>query len=288
MRTAPRRDRKEDGDGDEDGAGDADRDGGGSGFRMCPEGAVVVVVVVDPMENDATRSGRAGARIRQYAPLWHAPTGPPWSYGTATQCFVTADELPERTDPDAVAAGLAVLVRRYLEGFGPASVADIAQFSMTQRVRVRGALAALDGRLDVLEGSEGTILYDVPGAPRPDGDVYAPPRLMAMWDSILLAYADRGRVIPPEYRKAVIRVNGDVLPTLLVDGYVAGVWRPVDGGIEASAFRPLPAGVWAELAAEAEALGAFLAVRDPLVYRRFDHWWAKGLPVVETKVFPTR
>ncbi|MEU3744020.1 MULTISPECIES: winged helix DNA-binding domain-containing protein [Streptomyces] len=226
--------------------------------------------------------------IRQYAPLWHAPTGPPWSYGTATQCFVTADELPERTDPDAVAAGLAVLVRRYLEGFGPASVADIAQFSMTQRVRVRGALAALDGRLDVLEGPEGTILYDVPGAPRPDGDVYAPPRLMAMWDSILLAYADRGRVIPPEYRKAVIRVNGDVLPTLLVDGYVAGVWRPVDGGIEASAFRPLPAGVWAELAAEAEALGAFLAVRDPLVYRRFDHWWAKGLPVVETKVFPTR
>ncbi|WP_405853638.1 winged helix DNA-binding domain-containing protein [Streptomyces sp. NBC_00090] len=223
--------------------------------------------------------------IRQYAPLWHAPTGPPWSYGTA-QAFVAADVRPELTDPDAVAAGLAVLVRRYLEGFGPASVADMAQFSMTQRGRIRAALGTLEGRLDRFEGPDGVVLYDVPGAVRPDEDVPAPPRLMAMWDSVLLAYADRGRVIPPEYRKAVIRVNGDVLPTLLVDGYVAGVWRPVAGGIEASAFRPLPARVWEELAAEAGALGTFLAGRDPLVYRRYDHWWVKGLPVVETKVFP--
>jgi len=50
---------------------------------------------------------------------------------------------------------------------------------------------------------------------------------MAMWDSILLAYSVRSRVIPPGYRKLVTRSNGDVLPTLLVDGYVAGVWRPV-------------------------------------------------------------
>jgi Winged helix DNA-binding domain len=39
----------------------------------------------------------------------------------------------------------------------------------------------------------------------------------------LLAYADRSRVIPPAYRRLITRQNGDVLPTLLVDGYVAGV-----------------------------------------------------------------
>ncbi|WP_216321890.1 DNA glycosylase AlkZ-like family protein [Deinococcus aestuarii] len=33
-------------------------------------------------------------------------------------------------------------------------------------------------------------------------------------------------MIPPEYRRLVIQQNGDVLPTLLVDGYVVGVWRP--------------------------------------------------------------
>ena len=34
--------------------------------------------------------------------------------------------------------------------------------------------------------------------------------------------------------------NGDVLPTVLVDGYVAGVWRPVEDGIEVTAFHRLP------------------------------------------------
>ncbi|MFF0423615.1 winged helix DNA-binding domain-containing protein [Streptomyces sp. NPDC004520] len=232
-----------------------------------------------PVENVVWRM------IRQYAPLWHAPTGPPWSFGTA-QAFVTATELPALRDPEASAAGLAVLLRRYLEGFGPASIPDMAQFTTAPRGLVREAVKALGDELERLEGPDGTVLYDVPGADRPGEDVPAPPRLMAMWDSVLLAYADRSRIIPPEYRKQVIRVNGDTLPTLLVDGYVAGVWRPVDGGIEASAFHPLTAGDWNGLAAEAASLGALLTGRDPRVYGRYDHWWAKGLPAFETRVLP--
>ncbi|KOX37230.1 MULTISPECIES: winged helix DNA-binding domain-containing protein [unclassified Streptomyces] len=223
--------------------------------------------------------------VRQYAPLWHAPTGPPWAFGSE-QSFVTASERPALTDPEASAAGLAVLLRRFLEGFGPASAADMAQFTTAPRRLVREAVRTLEGELVRLEGADGTVLYDVPGAPLPDGETPAPPRLLAMWDSVLLVYADRSRIIPPAYRGPVIRANGDTLPTLLVDGYVAGVWRPVDGGIEATAFHPLPAGVWEGLAAEAAALGGLLAARDPLVYRRYDHWWAKGFPAAETRVLP--
>ncbi|MET7367926.1 winged helix DNA-binding domain-containing protein [Streptomyces sp. NPDC005566] len=221
--------------------------------------------------------------LRQYAPLWHAPVGGPWSFGTV-QSYVAADTLPVLTDPDAAAEGLRTLIRRYLEGFGPASVADMAQFALVQRARVRTAVQALAGELEQLEGPGGTVLYDIPGAPRPAEDTPAPPRLMAMWDSILLAYADRSRVVPPAYRKLVTRVNGDVLPTLLVDGHVAGVWRPVDGGIEATAFHPLPGPVWQGLAAEARSLRALLADRDPRVYSRYDHWWTKGLPAAETRL----
>ncbi|MGW4723747.1 winged helix DNA-binding domain-containing protein [Streptomyces sp. NPDC004291] len=223
--------------------------------------------------------------VRQYAPLWHAPEGPPWAFGSA-QSFVTASERPALADPEASAAGLAVLLRRYLEGFGPASGADMAQFTTAPRRLVREAVRVLEEGLERLEGADGTVLYDVPGAPLPDGDTPAPPRLLGMWDSVLLAYADRSRIIPPAYRKLVIRANGDTLPTLLVDGYVAGVWRPVDGGIEATAFHPLPAGAWEGLAAEAAALGGLLAARDPLVYRRYDHWWAKGFPAAEARVLP--
>jgi len=64
-----------------------------------------------------------------------------------------------------------------------------------------------------------------------------------------------------------------VLPTILVDGYVAGVWRPLDDGVEATAFRELPDDTWAELNSEARVLRAFLGDRDALPYRRYGHWW---------------
>jgi hypothetical protein len=234
----------------------------------------------------AERFGAAPERrlwwaLRSFAPLWHAPTGGPWSFGTRPS-YVAARARPA-ADPEAA---LRRLVRRYLAGFGPASVADIAQFALVQRSRVRAALRPPAGELERVTGPGGTELLDLPGAPPvPAADTPAPPRLMPMWDSVLLAYADRSRLIPPDYRKLVARINGDVLPTLLVDGYVAGVWRPVEGGIEATAFHPLRGEEWDGLATEARALVAFLAGRDPAVYRRYGHWWAK-LPSAEVRVLP--
>jgi hypothetical protein len=222
--------------------------------------------------------------LRQYAPLWHAPTGGPWSFGTRPS-YVAPRTRPVLADPEVSAEALPTLVRRYLDGFGPASVADMAQFAMVQRARAKEAVQALGGELEQWGGPGGTVLYDIPGAPRPSADTPAPPRLLAMWDSILLAYVDRSRVLPPDYRKHVTRMNGDVLPTLLVEGSVAGVWRPVEGGIEATAFHALPDDAWEGLAAEAGSLRSLLADRDPQVYRRYDHWWAK-LPSGEVRVLP--
>ncbi len=231
---------------------------------------------------DAPPDPGAWRGLRGYAPLLHAPTGAPWSFGPRPS-YVAARPRPVLADPDASAAGLQTLITRYLEGFGPASVADVAQFALVQQARVKEALQALSGDIERLDGPDGKELYDVPGAPRPPEDTPAPPRLLAMWDSILLAYADRRRVIPPDYRTLVIRSNGDVLPTLLVDGYVAGVWRPVAGGIEATAFHRLPDDVWERFAAEARSLLSLLADRDARVYSRYDHWWAT-LPRAEARL----
>ena len=52
----------------------------------------------------------------------------------------------------------------------------------------------------------------------------APPRLLPMWDSTILAFADRTRLISDEDRRVVIARNGDTLPTFTVDGVVAGLW----------------------------------------------------------------
>jgi len=217
--------------------------------------------------------------LRQYGPFWHHPTGGAWSFG-ARPSYVAAGREVEARDP---ATSMQWLARRYLEGFGPATVQDLAQFSTIYRPPARVALAALGEELVKLEGPNGAQLFDLRGALLPDEDTPAPPRLMAMWDSLLLAYVDRSRVIPPDYRKLVMRSNGDVLPAILVDGYVAGVWRPSPAGIEIAAFQKLARKDWTELEAEARAMVAFLAGRDPDVYRRYAHWW-RTLPSREVRV----
>ena len=155
------------------------------------------------------------------------------------------------------------LVRRYLEGFGPASVPDIAQFALLRSGQSLREAHRRAGRRAGPAGGTGRkrVLYDVPGAELIAEETPAPPRLLPMWDSVLLAYADRSRVIPPEYRRVVTRVNGDVLPTLLVDGYVAGVWRPVEGGIEATSFHQLTDETWDGLAVARP--GALVGVPRP-------------------------
>jgi hypothetical protein len=220
--------------------------------------------------------------LRTFLPVFHAPTGGPWAFGYRPS-YMSSTTPHTPLDKAASDVALQNLVWRYLEGFGPASVADIGQFGLIQRARVKLAIEALGDKLERLEGPDGKELYDVPGGLRPDEDTAAPARLLPMWDSTLLAYADRSRVLPPEYRKIVIRMNGDTLPTLLVDGYVAGIWRTVDDGIEATAFHKLPAKVWKELGVEARALTKFLATRDTHPYSRYHHWWAK-LPDYETRV----
>jgi hypothetical protein len=219
--------------------------------------------------------------LRSIAPLVHAPTGAPWTFGPRPSYL--AAPTPPATDEQAGA--VEHLVRRYLGAFGPASVQDFAQFAMLRQPTVRPAFEALADVLGTFEGPGRAVLYDIPGAPVPDEAIAAPPRLMAMWDSTLLAYADRSRVIPPEYRPLVIRANGDVLATLLVDGFVCGVWRPVPDGIEATSFHPLPAQAWEALAAEARDLLGHLAARDLNVYRRYARWWT-ALPSAEVHILP--
>jgi hypothetical protein len=235
----------------------------------------------------ATRLGernhpRAWWALRTFAPLHHAPTGRPWSFG-ATSAYVAAG-----TKRGAMTADEAVqrIVLRYLEAFGPASAQDFAQFTILRQPVVQAALAAVSDRVVRLEGPDGATLFDVPGGWLPEEDTPAPARLLPMWDNTMLAYSDRSRVIPPEYRRMLTQQNGDVLPSMLVDGYVCGIWRPVEGGIEATAFRTLSDDAWEALAAEARALVAFLAGRDPAVYRRYAHWWAKLPSAAEVRLLP--
>jgi hypothetical protein len=125
-------------------------------------------------------------------------------------------------------------------------------------MRVAEAQRALD-RLELrrFRDEQGRELLDVPRAPLSDPGTPAPVRFLPKWDNVLLAFADRTRVLPEAYRKRVIGVNGDVAQTFLVDGFVAGTWSMDGGRITIDPFAPLSRATRAELAEEADRLQAF-------------------------------
>lgn len=211
---------------------------------------------------------RAWWAVKMYAPFHHAPTGGPWRFGTESS-FLAA---PTTAAPDAEEC-VQRLLRRYLAAYGPAELRDFAQFTMLRQPVVRGALAALGDQVRIVQGPAGQKMYDLADGELPDRDTPSPPRLLGMWEEVLLAHVDRARVIPDRYRPAVIQRNGDVLPSVLIDGKVAGIWRPVADGVEIRTFHKLDRAAWTGVEQEAQALATLLAARDLSTGRRFDHWW---------------
>jgi hypothetical protein len=119
------------------------------------------------------------------------------------------------------------VVRRHLRAFGPAGPDDVAGWIGWRTPPVREAFERLGADLVRFEDEDGRALYDLADAPRPDPDVPAAPRLLAAFDSVLLAYAAkrRERILPDEHRDAVYeRRNLQIRPSYLVDGRVAGTW----------------------------------------------------------------
>jgi Winged helix DNA-binding domain len=163
--------------------------------------------------------------------------------------------LPVADPADAMRA----VVTSYLAAFGPATRADIAQWLGRSAGIFSAALDSLD--LVTFLADDGRKLIDLRDAPRPDATVAAPVRLLPKWDNLLLAYDRRERVLPEAIRKTVIRKNGDVLPTFLVDGIVAGAWEaPLKGRavMSLSPFAPLSVKNRKTLEREAESLLAWL------------------------------
>lgn len=173
-----------------------------------------------------------------------------WSFRGSPYLRPAEHELPPT---DAAAAHL---LRRYLAAFGPASRADVSAWS---GVPIRDLAPAFEAvRLRRFRDEDGRELLDLPRAPIAQANVLAPPRLLPRWEELLLAHKDRSRVLPDEYRKTVIALNGDVNQAFLVDGFVAGAWRQEGDRVVLEPFAPLPRTARRELEDEAARLSAWL------------------------------
>jgi hypothetical protein len=164
--------------------------------------------------------GTLATAVRILVPLVQVPPRAVW--GRGGQALHTSAEswLGRPLDPQPL---LTELVRRYLAAFGPATVADIQVWSGL--TRLREPVQALRDELRTFRDEDGRELFDLPGAPRPDPGTPAPVRLAAEFDNIVLSHADRTRIISDADRGRMFTRNGIFPGTVLIDGFVAGMWR---------------------------------------------------------------
>ncbi|HVF77968.1 MAG TPA: winged helix DNA-binding domain-containing protein [Solirubrobacteraceae bacterium] len=200
-----------------------------------------------------------GYAVRTLLPLVMVPDEDArWGFGRSVR-FTLAEQWLDEPLAGGEAAAPA-LARRYLGAFGPASAKDLQAWS-----GVGGMKEVLDGMRDELEiftdeSGGRRELFDVPDAPRPGADVAPPPRLLPEFDTLMLAWDDRSRIIAKEHRPLVTTKNLRVKATFLVDGVVAGTWtiavKRRMATLTLSPFGPkaLPQRALKDLQAEAERL----------------------------------
>ena len=198
--------------------------------------------------------GQRWAAAGVFVDLVRVPPSGTWERRRA-DLYALAEEWvgPEDASEDE---GIEHLVRRYLQGFGPARPTEIADWASLDVSTTKRALERLDLRR--FQDEQGKELVDLPRLALPDADTPAPARFLPVWDATLLVHARRTQILPEKYRARVFNVKTpNSVNTFLVDGQVAGTWRYEKGRVKLEPFGRLAKADRAELDEEAERLAAF-------------------------------
>jgi hypothetical protein len=209
-------------------------------------------------EVEALIGKRAAQAVNLWLALVRAPPSGTWERRRADLYAVAMDWLGPPPDGVDEAAGLDLLVRRYLAAFGPAGRADLASWSGVPPADLEPAPERTPLRR--FRSPDGEELLDLPRAPLPPADTPAPVRFLPTWDATLLVHARRTQILPEGHRERIFNTKTPhSAPTFLVDGAVAGTWRYDAGRVDLEPFGRLDRTTTRALREEAARLAAFYA-----------------------------
>ena len=195
-------------------------------------------------------------RVQGQGRVVHVPPSGIWGYG-GHGVYAAADGRV-RGEPPPPEEAFDRLVRTYLAAYGPATKQDVGQWAGVPRLT---PIASSLERLGTVtfRDERGRVLHDLPRAARPDPDTPAPPRLVPRFDNLILSHADRSRILGDVPPSRFVTKNGIVHATILVDGFVAGMWQLEHGRVRLEPFGRLDSAVRRALRDESERLEAFVA-----------------------------
>ena len=195
--------------------------------------------------------------VRIGIPLVMMPADHIWGF-PANAGFALAEKWLGQKIP-ADSPPLDKIVLRYRAAFGPATPADAQAWSGLRALRE--IFERLRPELVTFRDERKRELFDLPDAPRPDEDTAAPVRFLPEYDNVLLAHADRTRIVSDADRKRLVTTNLIVIGSFLVDGFVAGSWKVAeknkDVALTLTAFGKLARKHLAALEAEGESMLEF-------------------------------
>lgn len=134
--------------------------------------------------------------------------------------FDLIDAEPKQT----AEAVLPELLRRFLQAYGPATLADAAWFFGLWRERKK-ELSALNMDAYARFEHDKNIYYYVDEEDEAEMGDIPELTLLSGFDPLIASYTERSAVLPSEYKSAVILKSGICLPTIAVNGQVAGIWN---------------------------------------------------------------
>ena len=197
--------------------------------------------------------------------------GPENDAGKQTFYLVAdTDPIQKRTSGDEWQAELA---RRYLSGYGPASLKDFSSWSGQSFSEAKRGWDILRENGTIMPVTvEGQVLWSL----RPQGKHSERlavsgmvVNLLPAFDPYILGYDDRRYLVPEAYRDGVYH-GGQTVPVVLVDGLAAGVWRYERSGkrldLKIKPFKPFDHTIRRLVAEEAEDTGRFMGQSPSVVY----------------------
>jgi DNA glycosylase AlkZ-like len=155
---------------------------------------------------------------RALVPMVQLPPRGLWRRSGRALHGLATDQLDRPFAADPAPDGL---VLRYLAAFGPATVADVQNWSGL--TRLAEVVERLRPGLRTDRAQDGRELLDLPDAPRAEPDLPAPVRFLPQYDNVLLGHADRSRIVPAG--AAALFDEQFHWSPVLVDGVLRASWR---------------------------------------------------------------
>ncbi|MDD4493943.1 MAG: crosslink repair DNA glycosylase YcaQ family protein [Eubacteriales bacterium] len=114
------------------------------------------------------------------------------------------------------------LFHRFLASYGPATLADAAWFFGLQKERKKAFFALDLDKYSRFEHNKNLYYYIDKNTNTEDIPELT---LLSGFDPLIVSYIERSTVLPSEYKSAVIMKSGICLPTIAVNGQIAGLWN---------------------------------------------------------------